>query len=269
MAYIQTTAESHTNSGEIDGMILSGLTEAGLDLLTNYVNRTGDIQTAALASSVAVPRYFKDGRVEEWVDCYRDLLDRWQLYYTRARFDIARGRCIQQSTLSGVSAADMTPTQIYVRCNFCNQSIARNLLIPGVRGRDGRRLMVQGGPGSGGHGGMHGHDKQGSMGGMGQGAVAAPGAPGSGSGPAANSNKSIVCPSCSKPLPRCAICLLHLGVPAEGNASLGVWSSLGHKVTGESKFADAMECFHYMCEFINLATLRSIDVICLSRTNEF
>ncbi|KAF9904605.1 hypothetical protein EC991_002533 [Linnemannia zychae] len=234
MAYIQTTAESHTNSGEIDGMILSGLTEAGLDLLTNYVNRTGDIQTAALASSVAVPRYFKDGRVEEWVDCYRDLLDRWQLYYTRARFDIARGRCIQQSTLSGVSAADMTPTQIYVRCNFCNQSIARNLLIPGVRGRDGRRLMVQGGPGPGGHGGMHGHDKQGSMGGgMGQGAVAAPGAPGSGSGPAANSNKSTVCPSCSKPLPRCAICLLHLGVPVEGNASLGAWSSLGNKVTGE------------------------------------
>ncbi|KAF9194611.1 hypothetical protein BGZ50_005971 [Haplosporangium sp. Z 11] len=234
MTYIQNTADSHVNDGEIDGMILTGLTEAGLDLLTNYVNRTGDIQTATLASSVAVPRYFKDSRVDEWVEYYRDLLDRWQLYYTRARFDIARGRCIQQSTLNGVSAADMTPTQVYVRCNFCNQSIARNLLIPGVRGRDGRRLMV--GPGSGvGHGGiMHGHDKQGSMGGaMGQGAGGGvPGAPGVGT--ATNSNKSIVCPSCSKPLPRCAICLLHLGVPAEGNAALGVWSSLGHKATGET-----------------------------------
>ncbi|KAG0262005.1 hypothetical protein BG011_000429 [Mortierella polycephala] len=221
MTYIQNTADSHANDGEIDGMILTGLTEAGLDLLTNYVNRTGDIQTATLASSVAVPRYFKDSRVDEWVEYYRDLLDRWQLYYTRARFDIARGRCIQQSTLNGVSAADMTPTQVYVRCNFCNQSIARNLLIPGVRGRDGRRLMV--GPGSGvGHGGiMHGHDKQTSMGGgMGQGAGGGvPGAPGVGT--ATNSNKSIVCPSCSKPLPRCAICLLHLGVPAEGNAALG------------------------------------------------
>ncbi|KAF9946376.1 hypothetical protein BGZ72_000381 [Mortierella alpina] len=233
MAYIQTTAEGHTNSGEIDGMILTGLTETGLDLLTNYVNRTGDIQTATLASSVAVPRYFKDSRVDEWVEYYRDLLDRWQLYYTRARFDIARGRCIQHSTLSGVSAADMTPTQIYVRCNFCNQSIARNLLVPGVRGRDGRRLMVPGGTGPGGGHGLHGHDKQGSMGGMGQGAGAVPGAPGGGGGPAANSNKSVVCPSCSKPLPRCAICLLHLGVPAEGNAALGAWSSLGHKATGE------------------------------------
>ncbi|KAF9916366.1 hypothetical protein BX616_003952 [Lobosporangium transversale] len=238
MAYIQSTAETHINAGEIDGIILTGLTETGLDLFTNYVNRTGDIQTVALASSVAVPRYFKDPRVEEWVEGYRDLLDRWQLYYTRARFDIARGRCIQQSTLSGVSAADVTPTQIYVRCNFCNQSIARNLLIPGVRGRDGRRLLVQGsgGPGISGHGSaLHGHDKQGSMGG-GMGGQSAGGIPGGapGSGPS-TSSKAVVCPSCSKPLPRCAICLLHLGVPAEGNASLGAWSSLGHKVTGESK----------------------------------
>ncbi|KAF9081229.1 hypothetical protein BGX23_001114 [Mortierella sp. AD031] len=283
MAYIQTTAESHTNSGEIDGMILCGLTEAGLDLLTNYVNRTGDIQTAALASSVAVPRYFKDGRVEEWVDCYRDLLDRWQLYYTRARFDIARGRCTQQSTISGVSAADMTPTQVYVRCNFCNQSIARNLLIPGVRGRDGRvRLMVQGGPGSGsGHGGLHGHDKQSSMGGgMGQGAGATPGAPGAGSGPAVNSNKSTVCPSCSKPLPRCAICLLHLGVPAEGNASLGAWSSLGHKATGEKPtsfdlwFTWCQTCRHgghamHMAEWFDRHTQCPVsDCNCLCSTHD-
>ncbi|KAG0323147.1 hypothetical protein BGZ99_002924, partial [Dissophora globulifera] len=239
MAYIQSTAESLTNSGEIDGIILTGLTEAGVDLLTNYVNRTGDIQTVTLASSVAIPRYFKDIRVDEWVDIYRDLLDRWQLFYTRARFDIARGRSLQQSTQSGVSAADMTPTQIYVRCNFCNQSIARNLLIPGVRGRDGRRLIVTGGggPGTGvsgaGHGNaLHGHDKQGSMGGAG-GGVAVPGvAPGTGGG-ASSSNKAVVCPSCSKPLPRCAICLLHLGVPTEGNSALGAWSSLGNKTSGE------------------------------------
>ncbi|KAF8977016.1 hypothetical protein BGZ46_007727 [Entomortierella lignicola] len=189
MAYIQTTADSLTDSGEIDGIILTGLTDKGLDLLTNYVNRTGDIQTVALASSVAVPRYFKDVRVEEWVECYRDLLDRWQLYYTRAKFDIARGRYLQQTSLNGPPATDTTPTQIYVRCNFCNQSIARNLLIPGVRGRDGRRYMMAGGPGGGGHGGsMLGHDKQSSMGGMGQGgAGAVPGAPGSASGPTSSS----------------------------------------------------------------------------------
>lgn len=243
MAYIQTTADNLTDSGEIDGIILTGLTDKGLDLLTNYVNRTGDIQTVALASSVAVPRYFKDGRVEEWVECYRELLDRWQLYYTRAKFDIARGRHLQQSSINGPPATDTTPTQIYVRCNFCNQSIARNLLIPGVRGRDGRRYVMGGGGGPGGGGGhganLLGHDKQGSMGGggMGQGgAGAVPGAPGSASGPAAGSNKAVVCPSCSKPLPRCAICLLHLGVPAENNAALGVWSSLGHKASGESMF---------------------------------
>ncbi|KAF9363112.1 hypothetical protein BGX34_004832 [Mortierella sp. NVP85] len=233
MTYIQSTAEVLTNAGEIDGIILTGLTETGLDLLTNYVNRTGDIQTVALTSSVAVPRYFNDPRVEEWVECYRELLDRWQLYYTRARFDIARGRRLQQP-------ADITTTQIYVRCNFCNQSIARNLLVPGVRGRDGRRLIVPGGsgPGSGaGHSlGVHSHDKQGSMGAQGAGVAPGGGAPGTNSGSASNSNKAVVCPSCSKPLPRCAICLLHLGVPAEGNAALGPWSSLGRKSTEPTSF---------------------------------
>ncbi|KAI1320079.1 hypothetical protein EDD11_002051 [Mortierella claussenii] len=284
MVYIESTAKVLINSGEIDGIILTGLTETGLDLITNYVNRTGDIQTAALASSVAVPRYFKDPRVEEWIEGYRDLLDRWQLYYTRARFDIARGRCIQQSTLSGVSAADMTPTQIYVRCNFCNQSIARNLLIPGVRGRDGRRMIVQGGggPGAGGvHGGvgLHGHDKQSSMGGMGgQAAGAVPGAPGA--GPSASSSKAVVCPSCSKPLPRCAICLLHLGVPAEGNASLGAWSSLGHNVTGEKPtsfdlwFTWCQTCRHgghamHMAEWFDRHTQCPVsDCNCLCSTHD-
>ncbi|KAG0367163.1 hypothetical protein BGZ54_004307 [Gamsiella multidivaricata] len=287
MARIQAISDTLTKEGEIDGIILTGLTETGLDLFTNYVNRTGDIQTAALASSVAVPRYFKDVRAEEWVDCYRDLLDRWQLYYTRAKFDIARGRCIQQSTLSGVSAADMTPTQIYVRCNFCNQSIARNLLIPGVRGRDGRRLMVPGGggPGSGaGHGGMHAHDKQGSMGGagMGQGAggTVPGGAPGTGGGSAGSSSKAVVCPSCSKPLPRCAICLLHLGVPAEGNAALGVWSSLGNKATGEKPtsfdlwFTWCQTCRHgghamHMAEWFDRHTQCPVsDCNCLCSTHD-
>jgi hypothetical protein len=107
-----------------------------------------------------------------------------------------------------------------------------------VRGRDGRRLIVPGGsgPGSGaGHSlGVHSHDKQGSMGAQGAGVAPGGGAPGTNTGSASNSNKAVVCPSCSKPLPRCAICLLHLGVPAEGNAALGPWSSLGRKSTGKT-----------------------------------
>ncbi|KAF9967912.1 hypothetical protein BGZ73_000322 [Actinomortierella ambigua] len=167
----------------------------------------------------------------------------------------------------------MAPTQIYVRCNFCNQSVARNLLIPGVRGRDGRRVVVVptgpgapttsggggggGGGGSGGGGGVGGggigggsgghvggHDKMmnipgggapggGVAGGAGAGAGAS-GAPATGSNLTASASKSVVCPSCHKPLPRCAICLLHLGTPAVGQAALGTWSSLGSKANGES-----------------------------------
>ncbi|KAG0222589.1 hypothetical protein BGW41_005933 [Actinomortierella wolfii] len=193
MVYIQTLAENMIQEGRIDGILLTGLTEQGLDLLSNYVNRTGDVQTVALAASVAVPRYFKDSRVDEWVEHYRELLDRWQLYYTRARFDIARGRYLQPNTSA---AADMAPTQIYVRCNFCNQSVARNLLIPGVRGRDGRRVVVvpsgSGGPptsgggagSSGASGGPvgHTHDKMMGIPGAGAPGGVAGGAGGTGAG---------------------------------------------------------------------------------------
>ncbi|KAF9979599.1 hypothetical protein BGZ65_006300, partial [Modicella reniformis] len=107
--------------------------------------------------------------------------------YIRAIFSyIASGDWRDVLDEKSLSLAD----RVGVALRFLNddESIARNLLIPGVRGRDGRRLMVPGGsgPGSGvSHGlAMHGHDKQVSMGaGMGQGAgVAGPGGGGGGAG---------------------------------------------------------------------------------------
>ncbi len=38
---------------------MTGLTQQGLDLLENYVNRTSDVQTAALLASHIVPRIFR------------------------------------------------------------------------------------------------------------------------------------------------------------------------------------------------------------------
>ncbi len=37
-----------------------------------------------------VPRVFRDQRVEHWMDCYRNLLDMWQLWHERALLDVAR-----------------------------------------------------------------------------------------------------------------------------------------------------------------------------------
>jgi hypothetical protein len=64
---------------------------------------------------------------------YRSLLDRWQYYHIRARFDIDRGRRQRiQGDTSGIPAP-----QVYVRCGFCNQNVAHSLLLSD---RGGRRV---------------------------------------------------------------------------------------------------------------------------------
>ncbi|ORX91418.1 hypothetical protein K493DRAFT_339376, partial [Basidiobolus meristosporus CBS 931.73] len=174
VGYVDSTVSKMLVTGDVEGLILTGLTSQGADLMEQYVNNTGDIQTASLVMSYCVPRRFKDQRVHEWTENYRLLLDRWQLYHIRAHFDIARGKKM------GTRSADITPPQVYVRCNFCSQSVAHSSIAPGNRGRDGRRMGV---------GGISG-----------------------------DSNKrvgSTCCPSCRKPLPRCSLCLLNLGTPMD------------------------------------------------------
>lgn len=56
--------------GDINGLILTGLTPIGVDLMEQYVNRTGDVQTAALLLSMAAPGRFNDIRVDDWVETY-------------------------------------------------------------------------------------------------------------------------------------------------------------------------------------------------------
>jgi len=53
--------------GSLEGLVLTGLSPLALDLLENYINRTGDVQTAALVTAHAVPVLFKDERAEYWM----------------------------------------------------------------------------------------------------------------------------------------------------------------------------------------------------------
>lgn len=54
--------------GEPEGILLTGITEQAIDLLQLYVDKTSDVQTAALVASLAVPKYFTDKRVDDWVE---------------------------------------------------------------------------------------------------------------------------------------------------------------------------------------------------------
>ncbi|CAJ0758172.1 7472_t:CDS:10 [Entrophospora sp. SA101] len=139
--YLNELTTKAVSNGDIEGILLTGLIPEGVTLFGNYVDKTGDIQTASLALSFCVPRKFKDPRVNIWVENYRLLLDKWQMFHERARFDIARGKHMTSATSS---AADIVPPQVYVRCNACGQSIAHALWIPGMR-----RLTLSNSPHSG------------------------------------------------------------------------------------------------------------------------
>jgi hypothetical protein len=62
-------------------------------------------------------------------------MDRWQMWHARAKFDIQRGKRMNSS--------EIAPPQVYVRCNFCAQSLGHSLVIQNARNREGKRMNVQ------------------------------------------------------------------------------------------------------------------------------
>lgn len=114
-----------TTGGDIDAIIVTGLTKAGMNVLQTYVDRSGDIQTAAVMASFVCPSKFTDPRVDRWLDAYRDLLDGFQLFHHRVDFDVSRGQIVQEFAEDGYTPPlDWAPRQILIRCNYCNKTIS-------------------------------------------------------------------------------------------------------------------------------------------------
>ncbi|KAG7194158.1 uncharacterized protein KQ657_004866 [Scheffersomyces spartinae] len=243
--YLRRVAETVVTKGELEGLILTGITPRGVTLLLSYVDRTSDIQTAALIGAFACPRYFIDERVEHWADSYRELLNSWKLFKFRAKFDVARAK------LSKASSGEVTivppPKQVYLQCIRCNKNIAKG------RSSGGKSKTVGVGIGVGGGVGGQGGSAAGGVGGT--------GGNGGNNNPLlikqfskmnlVNSRKQPtdfkVCPHCGAPLPRCSICLLSLGtpIPLETNETLPE-TTLGNKIENKFRewFSFCLNCSH-------------------------
>jgi hypothetical protein len=65
--YIRKWTAKLVPLGRIDAIVLTGWSKSGLDLMENYIDRTGDIQTVALLLSVCD---INDPRVELWIEKY-------------------------------------------------------------------------------------------------------------------------------------------------------------------------------------------------------
>lgn len=131
--YLNRVADTVIERGNVEGIILTGITMKGVNLLQSFVDRTQDIQSACLISSFACPKYFTDDRVESWVDDYRSLLNSWSLFSVRAKFDIARNKLSKK--INEQSAIPPVPRQLFLQCINCNKSIINEPLVGALKSR--------------------------------------------------------------------------------------------------------------------------------------
>lgn len=124
-SYLNRLGDQAVSRGELEGIILTGITPRAVDLLQSYVDRTGDIQTAALLTSYGAPRFFEDERYSQWVMSYQQLLNQWQMFKQRALFDIARTKLSKNSR--GTVTAVTKPRQVFLRCSHCNKNIFKEV----------------------------------------------------------------------------------------------------------------------------------------------
>ncbi|KIL59700.1 hypothetical protein M378DRAFT_996956 [Amanita muscaria Koide BX008] len=201
--YLKRLVEQASKRGTIDSIMLTGLRcRAGIDVLQAYVDRTGDVQSAAILSALTWPLYYAqqqspmltssstsssgrqnylgytsgrvlDARPEKWLEAYRDLLDGFKLFHCRVGFDIERGQVMNAAIQNG---------EVVMGHGGGNGEVGAGEWVPGqimIRCRYCGKTVN--GPGSG---------------------VSAQSPLG----------KPTLCPHCNRPLPRCSICLMTLGV---------------------------------------------------------
>lgn len=176
--YVRDMIKLCIDTGNLDGLLLTGATPEGISLLQSHLDFTEDVQTVALiAARFLTPELVADPRVQYWISSYRDLLDTWALWEQRAILDI---------TIGNMRSPPRASRSVFLLCNFCSKSVSAAL-------QEESRVRSN----------------------------------------APNVNKLSSCPHCRKPLPRCALCLLHMGTittglplnnPGSGHTS-GGWQS--------------------------------------------
>lgn len=114
---LQDLCRTEVSEGNLEGLLLTGVRSASLDLLQAYVDRTSDVQTAALIITLT-PDLCSDRRAMHWIYDYRMLLMNSGLQIERCRFDVQRTRLSRHANRLRTSVK-----QVSLRCNHCNTVI--------------------------------------------------------------------------------------------------------------------------------------------------
>ncbi|KAH8205820.1 hypothetical protein TruAng_000096 [Truncatella angustata] len=105
------------STGDVEGLVLTGITDKMIDIFATYVEKFFDVQTATLVMSICAPRYIDDYRCLVWRNAYRAYLQRHKAYYQRTKFEV---ESTKRSKRDGIPTVKPPSRQIALRCVFCD-----------------------------------------------------------------------------------------------------------------------------------------------------
>lgn len=222
--WLREETQRAIKAGDIEGIVLTGITDPLVDILACFVAKFGDHQTATLLLSVCAPRFIDDVRATAFRSAYRQYLHRHRAFFLRAKFDV---ESTKRSKLHGRPTLRPMARQITLRCVYCDVQTSLS------------------------HGDSH-HDRHGS----GPAALSGTGAGGGGGGPAVGRGAEppenpftvkmvgagISCPNCKRHLPRCVVCLEVIGMRQQDGQVNGN--------SGEEASARRFPSFCLKCEHV-------------------
>lgn len=212
--YLKAATAEAVQQGDIEGVVLTGLSHLAMGLFQSYIDKFNDIQTPVLAMSYTVPRIISHQayvtQFEAWRETYRRQMNSWKLQLERARFDVGSRQFAV--TVDGRKLIPPPPQQVSLTCNYCTRPLTQNDSSSQVSPSTAETV----------------HPTVGS--------------------PLGSATMSgTVCPRCGRHMPRCGICTLWLGSPDPMTRSSIAADAESRKTTE----ADVMRRFVVFCIHCN------------------
>lgn len=189
--------------GNIEGLVLTGLTDRTMDLFWHFVAKFNDLQTAVLAMSFACPLYLTDQRYDAWKETYLMQMQAWRCFDERFRFLTEHAQhCVNQDKKRFVDStsalAGGNGIQPKLRCDHCHNALSfRNLKSSPLPASASNATIVEAGRATANGGQII--------------TVSAPNHLPFSRTPAARDGA--ICSHCGRRMPACGVCGLLLGGP--------------------------------------------------------
>ncbi|CAI4211826.1 unnamed protein product [Parascedosporium putredinis] len=123
-AWLREQVDAAVDGGDVEAVVLTGLSERLVDVFARFIEKFNDFQTATLALSICAPRYVDDYRCLAWRNAYRAYLQRHKAYLERTKFEV---ESTKRSKRAGRPTVKPPARQIALRCVYCDAetSLAR------------------------------------------------------------------------------------------------------------------------------------------------